>query len=297
MSDSPEALRRKIDGASDLEAVVRTMKALAAASITQYEQAVQALENYNRTVQLGLSACFRQHPFNAADAPAHGQTAAILFGSDQGLVGQFNDSLTAFALSQLPTQHRSLRLWCVGERVADQLAAAGLPAAQVFNVPNSLQGIGALVTDLLTALEPHMAQLSSVQVFHNRPQGGTQYQATGQRLLPLDTAWKNQVQSLPWPSKHLAEVLHCGPDTLRAMLNEHLFISLFRACTESLASENASRLAAMQRAEKNINEMLDELRQEFHRLRQNNIDAELFDVVAGYDLLFKKEPRKTDGPA
>jgi F-type H+-transporting ATPase subunit gamma len=64
-----------------------------------------------------------------------------------------------------------------------------------------------------------------------------------------------------------------------------LFISIFRACAESLASENASRLAAMQRAEKNIDDLQEKLGREFNRLRQSAIDEELFDVVAGYELL------------
>ena len=51
-----------------------------------------------------------------------------------------------------------------------------------------------------------------------------------------------------------------GTATLRALIREYLFVSLFRACAESLASENASRLAAMQRADKNINELLEELK-------------------------------------
>ena len=55
MTDTLETLRRKIDGATELESVVRTMKALAAASIVQYERAVQALDDYYRTVELGLS--------------------------------------------------------------------------------------------------------------------------------------------------------------------------------------------------------------------------------------------------
>lgn len=70
-----------------------------------------------------------------------------------------------------------------------------------------------------------------------------------------------------------------------AFLREFLFVSLFRACAQSLASENASRLAAMQRAEKNIAELLDTLNRNFHRLRQSNIDEELFDVVAGFEAL------------
>jgi F-type H+-transporting ATPase subunit gamma len=73
--------------------------------------------------------------------------------------------------------------------------------------------------------------------------------------------------------------------TLRALIREYLFISLFRACAESLSSENASRLAAMQRADKNIDELLEDLNRTFHRLRQSGIDEELFDVVSGFEAL------------
>ncbi|WP_339135973.1 MAG: F0F1 ATP synthase subunit gamma [Candidatus Electrothrix sp. GW3-4] len=59
----------------------------------------------------------------------------------------------------------------------------------------------------------------------------------------------------------------------------------FRACAESLASENASRLAAMQRADKNINELLEDLNRTFHSLHQSGIDEELFDVISGFESL------------
>ncbi len=73
--------------------------------------------------------------------------------------------------------------------------------------------------------------------------------------------------------------------TLKSLISEFLFVSLFKACAESLASENASRLEAMQRAKKNIDEMLEDLSNTFHRLRQATIDEELFDVVAGFEAL------------
>jgi F-type H+-transporting ATPase subunit gamma len=60
---------------------------------------------------------------------------------------------------------------------------------------------------------------------------------------------------------------------------------LFQACAESLASENASRVAAVQRAEKNIREIRNCA---FHRTRQEAIYEELFDVVSGYEALAKK---------
>jgi F-type H+-transporting ATPase subunit gamma len=73
--------------------------------------------------------------------------------------------------------------------------------------------------------------------------------------------------------------------TLRALICEYLFVSLFRACAESLASENASRLAAMQRADKNIDDLLEDLNGSYHRQRQSGIDEELFDVIAGFEAL------------
>jgi F-type H+-transporting ATPase subunit gamma len=83
-----------------------------------------------------------------------------------------------------------------------------------------------------------------------------------------------------------------GVATLRACIREYLFISLFRACAESLASENASRLAAMQRAGKNIDDLLETLQSASHRLRQTNIDEELLDVTSGYEALMGKSREK-----
>jgi len=78
-------------------------------------------------------------------------------------------------------------------------------------------------------------------------------------------------------------------DTLLALIHEYLFSSLYKACAESLASENASRLVAMQRAEKNIGELLDHLNHQYHQLRQGLIDEELFDVISGFEALKKSK--------
>ena len=118
---------------------------------------------------------------------------------------------------------------------------------------------------------------------------GAVYAPVSQRLLPLDETWRRELAELPWPTANLPEVMGGGTATLRALIREYLFVSLFRACAESLASENASRLAAMQRAEKNIDELLENLNRTFHRLRQSGIDEELFDVVSGFEALSGEE--------
>ena len=292
MSDTTASLRRKIRSAGDLQSVVRTMKALAASSIGHYEKSVRALADYYRTVELGLGACFRESEPAALKLERKGQTdagaiGAVVFGSDQGLVGQFNDVVADYAIKTLAALPGKPKVWAVGERVHARLADAGLSLMGLFTVPNSVQAITPLVGQIQIEGEAHRAkgEYARLYVFHNRPQSGALYEPVSQRLLPLDAQWQQGLAKVPWPTKSLPEVLGGEVGTLRALIREYLFISVFRACAESLASENASRLAAMQRAEKNIDELLEDLNRTFHRLRQSGIDEELFDVVSGFEAL------------
>jgi len=292
MSETTEGLRRKISSAGDLQSVVRTMKALAASSIGQYEESVRALNDYNRAVELGLGVCFRESEPNLslAKPKAHthaGTISAIVFGSDQGLVGQFNDIISDYAIKVLGALPSKAQIWAVGERVHARLADAGLPLAGLFTVPNSVQAVTPLVGQIQIASEAHRTkgENASLWVFHNRPLSGALYEPVGQRLLPLDAQWRHGVMKIRWPSANLPQVMGRSIETLRALVREYLFISLFQACAESLASENASRLAAMERADKNINDLLEQLHGSFHQLRQSGIDEELFDVVSGFEAL------------
>jgi F-type H+-transporting ATPase subunit gamma len=292
MSDTTASLRRKIRSAGDLQSVVRTMKALAASSIGQYEKSVRALADYYRTVELGLGACFRESEPAAVKMERKGQTdagaiGAVVFGSDQGLVGQFNDVVAEYAIKTLAALPGKPKVWAVGERVRARLADAGLSLMGLFTVPNSVQAITPLVGQIQIEGEAHRAkgEYARLYVFHNRPQSGALYEPVSQRLLPLDAQWQQGLAKVPWPTKSLPEVLGGEVGTLRALIREYLFISVFRACAESLAAENASRLAAMERADKNIDELLENLHGTFHRLRQSGIDEELFDVISGFEAL------------
>lgn len=297
MSETSESLRRKIDGATELESVVRTMKALAASSITQYERAVHSLDDYYRTVELGLIAWLHQTGaaiyagVEGRDRSRHGTVGAVVFGSDQGLVGQFNEVLVDFVAHALGSMPGNKHIWAVGERVQGHLADAALPVTGNFPMPNSIGAITSLVGRILIEIDAQREQGEAVQVylFHNRSGSGAACEPVIQRLLPLDDAWRRGLAEIPWPTGNLPETMNSSESTLQALIREYLFISLFRACAESLASENASRLAAMQRAEKNIDELLEDLNQTFHRLRQAGIDEELFDVIAGYELLFSRK--------
>ena len=292
-----DSLRKKITGATEIESVVRTMKTMAAANIGQYETAVSSLGDYYRTIVLSLIAYFRQEKIGKiVAAEKHKKkeeisTSAIVFGSDLGLVGQFNDSLASFAMRVLNDLPGKKEIWPVGDRMQQIFPGTGFETTSVFSVPNSVDAITGLVGQLLIKSQQSIQQgkIDAVYIFHNKPIAPAGYEASFQQLLPLDENWRRQLDGYQWPGKNLPQVAGDVTLTLEALISEFLFVSLFKACAESLASENASRLEAMERARKNIDGMLDDLNRTYHRLRQETIDEELFDVVAGFEALKNKD--------
>ena len=138
---------------------------------------------------------------------------------------------------------------------------------------------------MVIAAAQSAGEIHEVFVFHNSPRAAAIYTPEVRRLLPLDARWQSEMAAIHWPTTQIPEVIQGANVALEAFIREFLFILLFQACAESLASENASRLAAMQRAEKNIEDMLEDMNRRFHRIRQESIDEELFEVIAGYDSL------------
>jgi F-type H+-transporting ATPase subunit gamma len=266
------------------------MKTLAASSIGQYEQAVRALDSYVASVRLGLGACLRASPEFQRTIGGHAARPAvsivIVFGSDQGLVGSFNESLTAYTLGSMVDLHATdAMVWAIGERAAALMSDAPGRQVKTINAATSIAGVATLVGQLLIDIEHVRETTPSVAVvlFHNRPSGGAIYSPCKLTLLPFDQKWQDQMLSVPWPSRALPDMVGGADLLLPALIDAYLFVMLYTAAAESLASENASRLAAMQRAEKNIDTLLENMARQYHRIRQEGIDEELFDVISGFD--------------
>lgn len=294
--DTLENLNRKLDGAKDIKSVVKAMKAMAASNISQYEAAVASLGGYYDTVTLGIKAyliaekvqtVIEKSSQHKGDQPV----CVIVFGSDLGLVGQFNDLMLRYVQQSLPAISGKKEFWVIGERIQALLADARLNITRSYDVPGSIDAVTPLIQKILIEIQQvrESEKIRKFYVFHNHPKIGSGYEPVQQRLLPLDEKWMQNIMAIKWPTNNIPEVLGNPGTTLRALLNAYLFVSVFKACTESLAAENASRLQAMQRAEKNIGEMLQSLKKKFQGLRQSMIDEELFDVVSGFEALKQKQ--------
>jgi F-type H+-transporting ATPase subunit gamma len=287
--DDLETLRRQIQSTETLLSVVRTMKVLSMTSIHQCEDAVASLADYDRTVRLGLQAAMRHRPRGVPLTAGGGpRVGAVVFGSAWGLCGRFNEQIAAHTQARLDERDDAeVHLLALGELVDGRLEDVGYPPDRILEAPDAVDQITARVQDLLLEVERWQAaqHIRDVLLFYNETGPATSFAPTMQTLLPLDRRWLGRLEAKPWPTRMIPTFRMDWEPLFAALIRQYLFVSLYRAFAESLASEHTSRLTAMQVAQDNAEERLEDLQRRFHRRRQSAITEELLDIAAGSEAL------------
>jgi len=280
-------LRKQIDSATDLLSVVRTMKTLAAVNIRQFQRAAEAIEMYDESVQRGLQSLLGRHRtlLEGREAPRH-RTGLVVFGSDQGMCGAFNERIRAAVETELKDILESsdeVSILVVGKRVGPLLDLDGSRVDEVLALPNSVPGIPDFVRRLLGRLDKWRDRLGIDRVvsIHNSPVESKAGETMSREILPVDPAFLQRLAERPWPTRQQPHFSMSADALFSELIREHLFVSWYRACAESLAAENGARLSSMRSAQSNIEERLVELRGTWRRRRQSKITSELLEIIAG----------------
>jgi len=268
------------------------MKSLAAVNIRQFERAVESLEAYREVVDMAWKVFLVSGSLTAGAGNPKAGAICVVTGSDQGMCGQFNEALVSYTLEEaerLSKEGEDVTFWSVGEKVASALEDAGRDGKR-FPGADNLNAINALVQTIIQELEAQRSAEGTERFYlsHNLLAGGGGYEPTIHRVLPMDKEWMDRYRSQKWPGR-CRPMTGLAPDTLFThLLYQYLYVSFFRALAQSLASENAARLMAMQAAEKNILEREEALSASFREQRQANITNELLDIISGFEALSKK---------
>jgi F-type H+-transporting ATPase subunit gamma len=291
MGDTLENMSRKMTSASKVRSIVHIMKIMAASIIRHCEKASFASDCYLQTVEKALISCFKKiEPHHTYQEKRERRIGAIILGTDMGLVGPFNEQLAKFAKEYLSQKQETPMVIGIGERMISCLQDIQLSPHKKFNCPISIEGISPFIIQVLSEIEELFSenQETELLVFYHRSLSEEGYEPVMREILPIEEEWKERLSLIPWPTQQIPELIENPQGTLLFLLKEYVFISLARACAESITCENSSRFLCMQRAEKNIDEVTATLRQNFHHLRQNTIDSELFDVLAGVSSIMNK---------
>jgi len=205
----------------------------------------------------------------------------ILITSDRGLCGAYNVNVLRVAFDYLAQVNHPVKIITIGKRGRDAIARAGKNLIAEFTglseKPTALQvtpiakiAIEEFVTQQVDRVD--IAYTRFVNVLTQRPQI--------QQLLPLPQPPE------PPSGAHAVYLYEPDADTiLNTLLPRLTELQIYQALLESVASEYAARMVAMQNATNNALELIDHLTLEMNKARQANITKEILDIVGGANAL------------
>jgi len=289
-------LKKTLDTSKSIKQVVSTMKALSGANIKKYEKIVKILYAYRSNIELALQAIMTYDDnINLSDlefmtTTKENKNLMVVFGSNQGLCGRFNDKIINFVLEDINTDENN-KIIVVGERLGMLMEATKLNIMQSLPIPNSIENISNTIYELLQIIEKEIKNKTSDKVFlyytsNDETISGT---LTKTRLIPIDKKILENAQKKVWPTTNIPYWQVNTRMLIADLLKQYIFVILNNVLVNSISSEQKNRLMTLQNAENNINDLIKVKNLEYNQKRQGSITSELLDVITGYSVLKKRE--------
>lgn len=290
-------LKKTLDTSKSIKQVVSTMKALSGANIKKYEKIVKVLYAYRSNIELALQALMMYNDININELDfiknskgKKEKNLAIIFGSNQGLCGRFNDKMMNFVVDDIESADET-KIIVVGERLNMLMSNTKLNIEKSIPVPNSIDNISSTIFDILEVIEKEIENKTSDKVFlyytaNDDTMNGT---LTKTRLIPVDKRILENAQKKVWPTNNIPYWQTDSRTLIVDLLKQYIFVGLNNALINSIASEQKNRLITLQNAENNINELIRTKNLEYNQKRQGTITSELLDVVTGYAVAKKRK--------
>lgn len=279
---SLEGLESRLRSLKSIKDIVNSMKALSGLSIRKAEAILPDLRTYSKNIEDSMAQILHYFPEAlTALADTRGKSLIVVFCSEQGLCGLFNEKIITEVQKGLTEQVEGIVV--SGTRGFEEASSRGLPVMLALKSPVSVDAVDVKVMNLTAELfrlyqEGRFQQLYLLFAYH-RKKGD--YLIVRQRVLPPPLK-----KIMKRTTAKRAPLIYMKPEEImEELLKQFLTVSLYKAFVESLASENASRLLSMERASKAIEERFSELSELYNYLRQEEITNETIEIISGFEAL------------
>lgn len=274
-------LKKNIESAENLKTIVSTMKAHASSNINQFKNAAKASMTYRQVLDMSLFVVLSEDEILPLAEVNKGQILHIVFGSDLGLAGRFNERISAYALEKI-TQNEGDIILVIGQQIFQRLKE-DFKIYNTFMQPQTTDNLSSMVNRLLMQIDEIRDEtaIEKIKLYYNKPHDYSIFIEETELLFPIDL-FELAKNKKKWDSRSIPTFFMEKQEIISDLIRQYFFITLYRTFCFSLASENASRLASMQSAENNIDNRLEELNFQYRRERQNGITEELNDIISGF---------------
>jgi F-type H+-transporting ATPase subunit gamma len=279
MTERLADITRRIQGVHQLNAVVGAMRAIAATRAQQSRSQLAGIRAYSETIALAIAQALRLMS-NGATPGRHrnARRGLILFCAEQGFAGAFSERV----LDAAGNDAANAAVFLIGSRGARIATERGLRIAWHAPMASHVDGVKLLAVRLADALYDAVPDggLQEIEMIFPTWIGGEGLAVERHSLLPLDPA---RFVALPRGDAPLI-TLPAG-ELVERLADEYVYAALCDAAMRAFAAENEARIAAMARARRNIDTMLETLTARERQVRQDEITAEVVELASGAGLL------------
>jgi F-type H+-transporting ATPase subunit gamma len=287
---SLKEVKTRIASVNSTRKITSAMKMVASSKLHHAQQAIESMRPYEHQLSHIMST-FVANMEGSIESPYAGsreikRVAIVVYTSNSSLCGAFNANVVKAFNHKLDDYKKAgievVKVYALGKKAADAVAKVG------FNNPTDYStlldhpsyekasDIATEIMDLYTTGQIDKAEL----IYHHFKSAGSQI-LTEETFLPieLDTTSNNNQEGNKQAIDFIAEP--SKEDVIAELIPKSLHLKLFTALLDSLASEHAARVIAMQAATDNADDLLRELTLTYNKTRQQAITSELLDIVGG----------------
>lgn len=287
---SLKEVKTRIASVNSTRKITSAMKMVASSKLHHAQQAIESMRPYEHQLSHIMST-FVANMKGSIESPYAGsreikRVAIVVYTSNSSLCGAFNANVVKAFNHKLDDYKKAgievVKVYALGKKAADAVAKVG------FNNPTDYStlldhpsyekasDIATEIMDLYTTGQIDKAEL----IYHHFKSAGSQI-LTVETFLPieLDTTSNNNQEGSKQAIDFIAEP--SKEDVIAELIPKSLHLELFTALLDSLASEHAARVIAMQAATDNADDLLRELTLTYNKTRQQAITSELLDIVGG----------------
>jgi F-type H+-transporting ATPase subunit gamma len=290
-----DSLRKTLQVSKSIKQVVSTMKALSATNIKKYDKIVKILYAYRSNIELGIQAIMMfAEKIEISDMKyivnTGNKNLAIVFGSNQGLCGRFNDRIKDFVSNDIVDIANS-QIIVIGDRLLNLMEITKLNIVKSIYLPNSIENSSSMIYELLQVIDEKLKnkEINNVFLYYTLSDDTMNGTVTKTRIIPIDKKLLESAKNKVWPTNNLPYWQVKNEVLISDLLNQYIFTILNNALVNSITSEQKNRLLTLQSAELNINELIKNKNLEYNQKRQGTITSELLDVVVGYQVSKKRK--------
>mgnify|MGYP002397532941 CR=1 FL=1 len=294
---SAREMRLRIRSVKNISQVTRALQAVSASKVRKAIASLMGTRPYATKAWQVLAHVAGQpgreslHPLLTQRETVKNSLVVVVTG-DRGLAGAYNTNLIRFTFRKFDHHPTPVKYIAVGRKGRDLLLRrrlnviaefSNLPAAPTFG---DVSAIGRLAVD-----EYLSGAVDEVFLVYTDFHSMSRQEPTIKKLLPLEVEGGTQVmqmETMTAVGRHTAAAYIYEPgetELLDEIIPRFTALQVYQAILESLASEHAARMIAMQNATDNANELVGALQLQYNKVRQALITNDILDIAGGAEAL------------